>query len=614
MNKGAVEPATSDRYVTRCRLVAKPGSPGKWRLVVDLRKQPCRFETLKRLSRLATKEDWMFSLDLEDGFYCVPVHPADRQFLTVHLEGFGLLQFAALPMGLTTSPFAFTKVMRTFVQALRAPMAVSPTPLAQRTPPPPPPPASPPPYRPPHLRGPASAPTAPAAPRVLLDLVPRFGALMKTGLRLLPYMDDFLFLCRSLAEALEARNYVEAILDLLGLRRNVKKGFWEPVQELKHLGLGVDSAKGQFFVTPDRLLRLREFATTLLGRASRCQGLVPRRQLAAFAGLAQSLYLALPAAQHFLRTIHNVISSERSWQAHVRLSSSARTDLQWFADLAARWNGRDIWRAPTTATLHCDASTLAWGGVLNMTKQARGFWQADQQNEHITLLELRSVLYTIQTFRRELEGHTVQLWEDNQAVVAVLKSWTTKSPDMMRVLRKLWLLNDSLNITLVPRYIRSADNVQADELSRRHDPGDWRLNPAVFATLDKLWGPHTVDRFATTNNTHLPRFNSALGDPLAEAVDAFSQANWPAENNWCNPPWSELDRLAQLLRETKAAATVVVPHWPAQAWFQQLQEMACDSRSWQPQANLFCPGRLGSSEPVGPPSWPITCFRILDRR
>lgn len=56
------------------------------------------------------------------------------------------------------------------------------------------------------------------------------------------------------------------------------------------------------------------------------------------------------------------------------------------------------------------------------------------QNDHITLLELRSVLYSVQTFRHELRGHTVQLWEDNQAVVAKLKSWTTKSPDMMRIL------------------------------------------------------------------------------------------------------------------------------------------------------------------------------------
>ena len=99
----------------------------------------------------------------------------------------------------------------------------------------------------------------------------------------------------------------------------------------------------------------------------------------------------------------------------------------------------------------------------------------ERAQQHITLLELLFVLNSVQTFRHELRGHTVQLWENNQAVVAILKSWTTKSPDMMRVLRKLWLLLDSLNITLVARYIRSADTVQADELSRRHDPGDWRV-------------------------------------------------------------------------------------------------------------------------------------------
>jgi hypothetical protein len=437
---------------------------------------------------------------------------------------------------------------------------------------------------------------------------------MKLGLRVLPYMDDFLVLSSFREDALEARDYVSALLDLLGLQRQPTKGEWEPVQTLEHLGLGVDTVRGQFFVMPARLERLREFARTLLGRAQRCENLVPKRQLACFAGLAQSLYLALPPARLFLRSVHDCIKTAASWHAQVRLTSSTRTDLKWFVDLPARWNGRDIWRSPHTATLHCDASKLAWGGVLNMTHPARGFWKQLQQEEHITLLELRAVLYTCQTFRHELRGKTVQLWEDNQAVVAILRSWTSKSPDIMRILRQLWFLLDTNNITLVARYIKSADNVQADGLSRQHDPGDWRLNPSIFTNLDRRWGPHTVDRFATTLNTQLPRFNSAWGDPNAEAVDSFAQPNWRCENNYCNPPWSELDRLAQLLRETGAAATVVVPHWPAQAWFQQLQALASDSCSFQPSADLFCPGRLGSYVPIGPPAWPITCFRVPGRR
>lgn len=702
-NTGALEPATSDRYVTRCFLVPKPGQPNKWRLVIDLRyvnlhlrKQSTRMETLKSLRHLAQSEDYLFSIDLQDGFNCVPVHPDDRKFLTVHVEGFGLMQFAALPFGLTSSPYAFCKVMRTFVQALRAPLAVSATALppaatssrapqvaptaphvtsslaspqvtpplsstatAARTPPAPPasttaqapplaapmsppatsmlttpqatsatagrtPPAPRASYVPPHRRAaatqppcpPSSTPAAPShtPPRVLSDLLPRFRSLMLKGLRVLPYMDDFLFLCRSRADALEAREYVSAVLELLGLQRQPSKGQWDPVQCLQHLGLGVDTVRGQFFVSPERLARLHDFAGDLLGRAARSQGLVPKRQLAAFAGLAQSMYLALPPARLFLRSTHDCISSSPGWNTQVRLSSSCRTDLQWFKDLPSRWNGRDIWRSPHTATLHCDASKLAWGGVLNMSSPARGFWKSHQQTEHITLLELRSVFYTCQTFRKELRGKTVQLWEDNQAVVAILKSWTTKSADMMRVLRKLWLLLDINNITLRAQYIASADNVWADALSRQDDTGDWRLNPSVFRQLERRWGPHSVDRFATSLNTQLPRFNSAWGDPQAEAVDAFAQPNWGSENNYCNPPWSELDRLAQLLRETGAAATVVAPHWPAQAWFQQLQALSSDSCQFLPQIDLFCPGRLGSSAPIGPPSWPVTCFRIPARR
>ena len=56
-----------------------------------------------------------------------------------------------------------------------------------------------------------------------------------------------------------------------------------------------------------------------------------------------------------------------------------------------------------------------------------------------------------------------------------------------------------------------------------------------FLTLDALWGPHSVDRFANDQNTKLSRFNSLFWTSNCEAVDAFSQ-NWVDENNWLVPP------------------------------------------------------------------------------
>ena len=640
---GACEPATSNQFVYKAFLVPKkvePGAPKKWRLVVDfrwvnsyLRRQCCRYETMKRLHHLARPQDWMFSFDIQDGFYAIGVHPADRKYLTMDLAGVGLVQFSALPMGLSCSPFVFTKFMRVFVQACRAPLATLQS--TTSTPPSssacaPGPPAGAPcatPWRAPSLssrrflqRAPGLAwsgsapPPAPcSAPRTLADLLPQWRAVMQKGLRVLPYMDDLLFLTASRAEALAARGYVTALLELLGWLRNPTKGCWEPTQRLSpHLGLGVDSVQGVFFIPPERRDKLQSLALAVLGRAGRNAGLVPLRLLQQFCGTAQSLYLALPPARFMLRSLHDALASVRPWEAQVRLSSAARTDLRWFAAVPERWTARALFRRAETAVLHCDASQLAWSGTLNERLPAKGFWRPHQQPEHITSKELRAVFFTVQSFLPQLQGRRVRLWEDNQAVVAILASWTSRAPLLMRTLRKLWWLMDTNNISLRAEYIRSAANVWADALSREDDPGDWRLDSRAFSLLESAWGPHTVDRFATANNSQLLVYNSKWADPLSAGVDCFAQADWERHNNYCCPPPEELDRLAHLLATRPGiSATVVAPRWPAQSWFQVLQECCTEQRPL-PEGLRFCPGSLGGS-PAGWMAWPLVAFRLEAR-
>ena len=65
-------------------------------------------------------------------------------------------------------------------------------------------------------------------------------------------------------------------------------------------------------------------------------------------------------------------------------------------------------------------------------------------------------------------------------------------------------------------------NFKANLLSQIIDLDDWLLNPTVFAEIDKAWGPHTVDRFASFQNCQLPRCNSHFWNPGSVAVDAFT--------------------------------------------------------------------------------------------
>jgi hypothetical protein len=159
------------------------------------------------LVRYTKHNDWCFSLDLQDGYYAVGIREHDRDFFTVNYGG-RLLRLACLPMGWNASPYVFCMSMRPMIRYLRSPL------LAMGN------------------------PKTPS--RINLR-----GQKWK-GLKLLPFLDDYLFLSKSKEQARIDRNHVENTLNRLGLARNVKKAFWEPVQVLEHLGLEIDTLKGEF--------------------------------------------------------------------------------------------------------------------------------------------------------------------------------------------------------------------------------------------------------------------------------------------------------------------------------------------------------------------------------
>lgn len=620
LNTGAYEPATSTRYVTKAFLVPKPGCPGKWRLVLDfrhlntfLKELSCKYETLKLLRDILEPQDWLLSMDLSDGFHAIPIAPEHRQFLTFAIDGVGYLQCAALPFGLSCSPYVFTKCMRVLVQALRSPArmlelheegARSRAAAAREA-------AAPMGYLPPQL---CEAPLPPGDGRTLRNLWRRHREVMRRGLQVLPYMDDFLFIARSRRLALRGRPYVEELLLLLGLSRSPTKGVWEPTQRLKHLGLGVDTRLMVFFLTPDRRDKLVTAAREILQLD---RSLVSRRRLQGFCGLAQSVHLAVPPVRRFLRSLYDELRAEPHRSGNVRLRHQARRDLEWFAALPAKWESRPIRRQPETAVVYTDASKSGWGGTVTVdgeTTVARGFWRPHERALHINVLEMRAKLLVVHSCPHLVRGRHVRFMGDNLVVTHVANSLTSRSPELMSETRAFFDLLDALDVTSVDCWLSTTDNAVADALSRAQDRGDWRLDPAAFSRLNRRWGPHTVDRFASSVNAQLPRFNSAWAQPAAEGVDAFAQANWRQENNWCNPPWTLLPRVAALLRNSGAAATVVAPDWPAQPWYHELAGMASDVVRLPARPDLFRPGRLGSEQAVGAPRWDAVAFRIPLRR
>ena len=93
------------------------------------------------------------------------------------------------------------------------------------------------------------------------------------------------------------------------------------------------------------------------------------------------------------------------------------------------------------------------------------------------------------------------------------------------------------------------------------------LNPVTFAELDRAWGPHTVDRFASFHNCQLTRFNSRCWNPGSEAVDTLT-VNWAGEVNWWCPPIPLTPRVIRYAQVCAAKEILIVPCWPlATFWY-----------------------------------------------
>jgi hypothetical protein len=281
-------------------LVPKPGV-NKWRLIIDLRElnnycaefnMSC--ETLKHPRHMSRQGDYFVSLDLTDGYSTLGIREEDRDFFTVNYRG-ELWRLACLPMGWSGSAYYFCKFMQTFTNYLRR----APTPLTAKT----------------------ATPYKPSI-RFLRNVRWR-------GVRLLPYMDDFLFMASSRDAALLLRDRVEALLHRLGLQRNPNKGMWEPTHVGDYLGLTIDLEKSEFRAPVDKLQAMSKHALALLGRAATTARWLPARQLAAFAEKAQFLYLAIAPARFFLRELHSVLSTRHGWGGRVRMTHQLKQDLEW---------------------------------------------------------------------------------------------------------------------------------------------------------------------------------------------------------------------------------------------------------------------------------------------
>ena len=103
-------------YYSRFFMVPKK-EPGKWRSILDLsqlnhfiQKKKFKMETAESIREHLKVGMWATSIDLTDAYHHIPIHKSHRKYLRFCFQG-QVYQYRALPMGLTSSPRVFTRII-----------------------------------------------------------------------------------------------------------------------------------------------------------------------------------------------------------------------------------------------------------------------------------------------------------------------------------------------------------------------------------------------------------------------------------------------------------------------------------------------------------------------
>jgi hypothetical protein len=529
------------KAISPIKLVGKPG-PKKFRMVVSMvranknfAKVKFKFEGLKTILELVKQGWWMITFDLREGYHQLMVHKETRRWFGIVWKG-KFYCFLVLPFGWTLAPWVFTKAMREVVKYLRS-----------------------------------------------------------QGIYVVAYLDDWIVMARTLQELLEIRDTkVAPLFERLGLIRHPEKGHWEPTQRAQVLGLIIDSLEGKVYVPEEKLAKIEMLLDGILSGVE-----VTVNNLAKIAGLLIAVMKAFPMVKLYTREFYNILKEavfQQGWVGTCILTEQAREDAVWLRANLRMVQGSSFTVSPLATHMYTDASDRAWGAVIG-EKRAGEMWDPQWAQRHpIHEKELLAVLKAMQAFLPIIQGKELILLGDNKVTVSYLKNWTGKVPKMVDIVREIWRTCLMGNIRIQGAWWIPTQGNLSDLDSRTIDSGDWEC--VVFKRIQEwMHGRLTIDRFASSYNAKLPRWNSWRAAPEAEAVNAFCQ-DWRGEVNYVCAPLNLIARALRFIETQNVEAVVVVPIWPSQPWWPLMKTMVTKELELGLGQECFRATRSGKCEPL----------------
>ena len=167
----------------------------------------------------------------------------------------------------------------------------------------------------------------------------------------------------------------------------------------------------------------------------------------------------------------NLLCTFRRDDHPIRLNREFHLDLTWWRELFQSWDGLSFFWMPAWAPLpdfqvSSDAAgSLGYGAIFN-GQWFCGAWSASQQPLSIAYKELFPIVVAAYLWGSQWSSRRVEFLCDNESVVAVLSSGTSRDADLMVLLRYLALLAVRHSFSFTASSVRGKANPVADSLSR----------------------------------------------------------------------------------------------------------------------------------------------------
>ena len=497
-------------------------TPGKVRVILNLRPlnkhmvyHKFKMDTVHTVCTLLTQDSFLASLDLQDAYYSVAVHPSSQKYLKFFWDG-QLYAFTCLPMGLATSPRVFTKLLK-----------------------------------------------------------PVFAKLRQMGHVSSIYIDDILLLGDTFDLCMANVCDTEQMLTDLGFFVQVQKSVRIPTQIMDHLGFMFNTQNMTVGLTQEKIDKV----SSLIHTAMEHKVLTIRQVAELIGVFISYSVGVEYGVMHYrsleIGKIKALRANYGNFDANMNLSEEALSDMQWWLQSLGTVD-RKLNHGTPSVVLTTDASKTGWGGLRsegNKCLTTKGRWLEEESELHINVLEMLAIFHSLKALCSQDSHIHILCKTDNRTALAYIRNMGGCRSDQCNDLAKrIWEWCRARDIWLSITHIAGVDNTEADTLSRVFDDQtEWQLDVNCFQRIVEHFKTQPeCDLFASRLNHQVPNYVSWLPDPGASAVDAFTM-DWNTNGVlYAFPPFSLMGHVLQKIETEAADVILVAPRWPTQSWYPRL--------------------------------------------